>query len=96
MSDTTSTKHAAEALKTWREGQEPKLSFDAAGAKVGVSGSAWFDWEAAKKVPSVDLAEDLERVTGGAVTVAMWAEFSRERRLEQKAERDRRKAVGSE
>lgn len=83
----------ADALKLWRESREPKLSFTEAGSLVGVSGSAWFDWEAGKKIPSVDLAEDLERITDGSVTVAMWGEASRERRAEQKSERDRRRAA---
>jgi hypothetical protein len=82
---------APDELKKWREAQEPKLSFDAAGAKVGVSGSAWFDWENGNKVPTVDLVEDLEKLTEGAVTVPMWAEVSRGRRAEQKAERDAKK-----
>ena len=78
-------------LKKWRESQDPKLSFDAAGALVGVSGSAWFDWENANKVPSVDLAEDLETHTKGAVTVAMWAAVSRELRAERKDKREAKK-----
>lgn len=82
------------ALKKWRESQDPKLSFDAAGARVGVSGSAWFDWENANKVPSVDLAEDLETLTAGAVTVPMWAEVSRELRAERKDKREAKKAAG--
>lgn len=84
---------APDALKKWRESQEPKLSFDAAGARVGVSGSAWFDWENGNKVPTVDLAEDLEGVTGGAVTVPMWAEVSRELRAERKDKREAKKAA---
>lgn len=81
-------------LKKWRESQDPKLSFDAAGALVGVSGSAWFDWENGNKVPTVDLAEDLEKQTAGAVTVPMWAEISRELRAERKDKRDAKKAAG--
>lgn len=94
MTDAAAAKSAPDALKSWREAQDPKLSFEAAGAKVGVSGSAWFDWEAGKKVPTVDLAEDIEELTCGAVTVGMWGEIAREKRLAQKAERERRKAAG--
>ena len=87
---------APDELKKWRETQDPHLSFDAAGARVGVSGSAWFDWENANKVPSVDLAEDLEKLTEGAVTVPMWAEVSRGRRAEQKADREAKRIAGKD
>lgn len=71
---------APEALKTWRE--EQALSQADAAEKAGVTAPTWCDWEQGKKSPTVDRAEDLEKVTKGAVTVAMWAEFTRARRAE--------------
>lgn len=84
---------APEALKQWREAQVPRLSLDKAADKVGVTAPAWFDWENGNKVPSVDRAEDLERVTDGAVTVAMWAVFSRDIRKERETDREAKKAT---
>jgi transcriptional regulator with XRE-family HTH domain len=74
-------------LKTWREAQIPKLSQEAAGDKASVSAATWCDWENGKKTPTVDRSEDLEKLTEGAVTVAMWAEFSRNQRAERAEER---------
>lgn len=69
-------------LKNWREKQG--LSQAEAAEKAGVTAPTWCDWEQGKKSPTVDRAEDLERVTGGAVTVPMWAEFTRARRAERR------------
>jgi transcriptional regulator with XRE-family HTH domain len=73
---------APEELKKWREDRE--LSQAEAAEKAGVTAPTWCDWEQGKKSPTVDRAEDLERVTEGAVTVPMWAEFTRARRAERK------------
>jgi transcriptional regulator with XRE-family HTH domain len=75
---------APEALKDWRKANE--LSQEEAGKRmpVTVAAGTWCDWEPGNKVPTVDRAEDLEKVTGGAVTVPMWAEFSRTKRAEKK------------
>jgi transcriptional regulator with XRE-family HTH domain len=76
---------APEALKAWREAQIPSLSQAAAGKRIGVTAPTWCDWEQGKKSPTVDRAEDIEKLTGGAVTVPMWAEFTRDRRAERAA-----------
>lgn len=73
---------APDELKRWREAVE--LSQAQAAERAGVTAPTWCDWEQGKKSPTVDRAEDLERVTDGAVTVAMWAEFTRTRRAERK------------
>lgn len=66
---------AAEKLSAWRIA---KNHTQAAAAKlVGVSAATWCDWENAKKIPRVDRAEDIERITDGAVTVADWASSAR-------------------
>jgi len=51
-----------ERLAAWRE--EQKLSQADAGAKVGVSGPAWNDWEKGKRVPQGGFRKALEIVTG--------------------------------
>lgn len=51
-----------ERLAAWRE--EQKLSQIEAGAKVGVSGPAWNDWEKGKRVPQGGFRDALEIVTG--------------------------------
>lgn len=73
---------APEELKKWRESLD--LSQAQAAERASVTAPTWCDWEQGKKSPTVDRAEDLERVTDGAVTVAMWAEFTRARRAERK------------
>lgn len=73
---------APEKLKKWREKQ--KLSQAAASAMINVTAPTWCDWEGGHKSPTVDRAEDLEKLTKRAVTVSMWAEFTRERRGERK------------
>ena len=73
---------APEKLKKWREKQE--LSQAAAASLIKVTAPTWCDWEAGNKSPTVDRAEDLEKLTKKAVTVSMWAEFTRERRSERK------------
>ena len=85
---------APEALKTWRESQDPRLSQEAAGSKVNVSVATWCDWENGNKIPTVDRSEDLERLTGGAVTVPMWAEFARGLRTERADERAEKRKGG--
>lgn len=70
----TTEKSAAEKLSEWREGRHTQL---AAAKLVGVSAATWCDWENGKKIPRVDRAEDIERVTEGAVTVGDWATSAR-------------------
>lgn len=53
---------ASERLKAWRE--EAGLSQVAAGARVGVSGPTWYDWEAGNKTPRTVHQIALEKVTG--------------------------------
>lgn len=84
---------APEALKNWRESQDPKLTLGEAGERAGVTASTWFAWEAGDKSPTVDRAEDLEKLTDGAVTMAMWAEFTRTRRTERETDRDSKKGA---
>ena len=84
---------APEALRKWREAQDPKLTLAEAGERAGVTAPTWFAWEAGEKSPTVDRAEDLEKLTEGAVTVAMWAEFTRARRVERETARDSRKGA---
>ena len=83
---------APEALKTWRESQEPRLSQEAAGLRVSVSAATWCDWENGNKTPTVDRAEDLEKLTEGAVTVPMWSEHARDRRAKRDEEAARKEA----
>lgn len=73
---------APEALRKWRE--DKQLSQPEAGKRVGVTASTWCDWEQGNKSPTVDRALDLQKATGGTVTVAMWAKFTRNRRAERK------------
>lgn len=51
-----------ERLAAWRE--EQKLSQADAGAKVGVTGPAWNDWEKNKRVPRGGYRKALEILTG--------------------------------
>lgn len=76
---------APEKLKKWRA--DEKLTLAVAAEKAGVQASAWFDWESGNKTPTVDRAEDIERVTGGAVTVGDWATHNRAKRAEKDADK---------
>jgi len=73
---------APNALKRWRETQKGKLSQADAGKLISVSAATWCDWESGTKSPTVDRAEDLEKLTKRTVTGAMWAKFTRARRAE--------------
>ncbi|HVJ13855.1 MAG TPA: helix-turn-helix transcriptional regulator [Polyangiaceae bacterium] len=68
---------APEALRKWRT--DASLTQIQAAEKVGVSGPTWSDWENGKKFPRNDRAEDLEKLTGGSVTMPMWAAWVRRR-----------------
>jgi transcriptional regulator with XRE-family HTH domain len=81
-------------LKTWRESQDPRLSQEAAGNRVRVSTATWCDWENGNKVPTVDRAEDLEKLTDGAVTVPMWSEHARDKRTKRDEAAAARKEEG--
>lgn len=69
---------AAQKLKTWRNAA--KLKQAEAARLVPTSPATWCDLEAGKKLPGLEIAADIERVTEGAVTVADWTETARERR----------------
>ena len=69
---------APKALKEWRTSLE--LSQTEAAARLGVSNATWCDWEQGNKSPTVDRAVDLEKETEGAVTIKLWADFTRSRR----------------
>lgn len=84
---------APDELKKWREAQDPKLTLAEAGERAGVTAPTWFAWEAGEKSPTVDRAEDIEKLTSGAVTVSMWAEFTRARRAERETSRDKKGAA---
>ena len=51
-----------ERLALWRE--EQKLSQSDAGARVGVTGPAWNDWEKGKRSPQGGYRKALEILTG--------------------------------
>jgi transcriptional regulator with XRE-family HTH domain len=68
---------APDDLKKWREDQD--LSQKDAAAKVPVSPAAWCEWEQGKKVPDIEKAEALERVTG--IPMSTWAAFAKTKRL---------------
>jgi DNA-binding XRE family transcriptional regulator len=69
--------NAPEELKAWRA--ESGLSQEQAAERVGVRAATWCDWENGKKDPRTDRAQDVERLTEGRVTLAMWAEWAREK-----------------
>lgn len=68
---------APDELKNWRT--DEGLSQEEAAARVGVRAATWCDWENGKKDPRTDRAQDLERLTAGRVSLAMWAEWAREK-----------------
>lgn len=72
-----------ETLKAWRTGAG--LSQAEASRRLGVSQAAYCDYEAGNKVPRMDKAEDMERITAGAVKLADWVEFVREREADKEA-----------
>jgi DNA-binding XRE family transcriptional regulator len=69
---------AHERLAVWRE--RAGITQTAAAAKLGVSTATWCDWENDKKIPRVDMALRLERMTHGKVRVAHWGEAATKRR----------------
>lgn len=66
---------AAEKLSEWRT-KKKKCTQAAAAKLVGVSAATWCDWESGKKIPRVDRAQDIERLTK-TVKVADWATSAR-------------------
>lgn len=68
---------ANEDLKNWRERRE--LSQKDAAGLIPVSPAAWCDWEQAKKVPDIEKAEAVERLTG--IPMRAWSEIARTKRL---------------
>jgi transcriptional regulator with XRE-family HTH domain len=74
-------------LKAWR--RLAGFSQEEAGKRVGVSAGTWCYWEAEEKLPGLDLAPEIEAVTGGAVRVTDWVELAKERRAHRAAERER-------
>ena len=66
-----------EKLKCWREKAE--ITQTEAAKRLGVSQATYCDYEAGNKVPRMDKAEDMERLTEGAVKLPEWAEFVRAR-----------------
>jgi transcriptional regulator with XRE-family HTH domain len=69
---------APDALRDWRK--KAGLTQAQACVKVKVTGPTWCHWENGIKEPKLDRAEDLEKLTDGAVTMAMWAEWGRRKR----------------
>lgn len=68
---------APDELVKWRKDAE--LSQKDAAALVPVSPAAWCDWEQGKKVPDIEKAEAVERLTG--IPMRAWSEFARTKRL---------------
>lgn len=68
--------NAPESLKAWRV-EDAKLTQAEAARLARVTPATWCDWESGKKVPTVDRAEDIEKLTGRKVRVPDWAEYSR-------------------
>lgn len=68
---------APERLKAWRE--QEGLTQAAASQRAGVSQATWCDWENGNKVPRVDKASDLAKLTKGPhqVTSEHWADWLR-------------------
>lgn len=54
-----------EPLRKWR--MERTLTHEAAGALLGVSRQAWFDWEKGRRIPSPGLMIELYGLTDGLV-----------------------------
>lgn len=77
-----------EKLKAWRT-ETAKITQEEAAGRINASAATWCDLEAGKKLPGLDIAADLERLTEGAVTVLDWTELSRERREGRKRRRER-------
>jgi transcriptional regulator with XRE-family HTH domain len=74
---TVNLMNAPKALEAWRKAA--KMTQAQACGMIGVSAAAWSEWESGKKYPRTDRAEDIERLTGGAVTMSMWAAWERKR-----------------
>ena len=66
-----------ERLKAWRLSHEPHLTFAAAGERIGVKHSTWFEWESGNRSPSLEKALQIEDLTDGAVPFESW-DFSAE------------------
>jgi transcriptional regulator with XRE-family HTH domain len=65
-----------EQLKVWRKGAD--LSQKGAAEKVGATAPAWCDWELDKKIPDLERAERLQRLTG--IPVSAWSALARAKR----------------
>ena len=65
------TKRSGSALRAWRLAQlrnGRRMTLEAAATMVGVTRSAWNDWEKGKRTPGQVLMRELYTLTGGAVT----------------------------
>lgn len=51
-------------LAKWREDQNPKISQDAFGEKVGVFGMTVYRWESGASMPRESVWEPIEKLTG--------------------------------
>lgn len=85
---------APEKLKQWRdkrkgEGGKPLSQVEAA-RKVGASGPAWCDWELGKKIPDIEKAAEIEKLTG--IRVREWAAIAKRKREERESQQAARKA----
>ena len=62
-------------LKRWREHAGPdgtSLSPKDACALVGVSRTAWVEWESGHRKPSLEKALEIEKLTEGKVSIEAW------------------------
>ena len=79
-----SNEKAPALLARWRarqrtESNEP-LTQEGAAKLIGVSQTAWHDWEHGEKVPHLEQALKLAELTSGAVPVKSWAGVKPRRR----------------
>ncbi len=80
-------------LKDWRK--DAKKTLEEAGEAVGVTATAWFEWER-DDIPALHTALDLEKLTDRAVTVGDWALLSKAKaRARAVARTKRRRALSA-
>ena len=65
-------KSNGERLREWRKAHG--WTQTEAGALIGAMQGTWGPWESGKKLPSVQRANQIERITEGAVPVKGWGE----------------------
>ena len=72
MLDSKPKTQGGRLLREWRADQD--VSQEHVAARVGVSGAAICRWETSERIPPLDIALAIRKVTGGIVTVEAWNE----------------------